>query len=84
MPSLHDHAAWYEMFKKNVAKQKEMRGKGKDNEQNQPNDSLGGANGQSDAQKLVLNDNMKAIICTNCDLSESQVQQMIDTYNSKK
>eukprot|EP00957_Ditylum_brightwellii_P014884 1122824-Ditylum_brightwellii.AAC.1 len=44
---------------------------------------LEGANGQSNAQQLVLNDNMKAILCTNFDLSESQVKQMIDTYNSK-
>eukprot|EP00957_Ditylum_brightwellii_P005728 436891-Ditylum_brightwellii.AAC.1 len=83
MPSLHDHAAWYETSKKNATKQKEKLGKGKANEQNQPNYSLEGANGQSNAQKLVLNNNVKAILCTDCNLSESQVQQMIDAYNSK-
>eukprot|EP00957_Ditylum_brightwellii_P095704 7292188-Ditylum_brightwellii.AAC.1 len=69
------------MFKKNVTKQKEKRGKDKDNKQNKQNDSSEGANGQRNAQKLVLINNMKAILCTNCDLSESQVQQMIDAYN---
>eukprot|EP00957_Ditylum_brightwellii_P008657 656831-Ditylum_brightwellii.AAC.1 len=83
MSSLHDHAAWYKTFKKNVMKQKEKCVKGKDNKQNQPNDSLEDANGQTNAQKWVLNNNMKAILCTNCDLQESQVQQMFDTYNSK-
>eukprot|EP00957_Ditylum_brightwellii_P054685 4143207-Ditylum_brightwellii.AAC.2 len=83
MPSLHYLAAWYKTFKKNVAKQKEKRRKGKGNKQNQPNDSSEGTNGKSNTQKLVLNDNMKEILCTNCNLSENQVQQMIDTYNSK-
>eukprot|EP00957_Ditylum_brightwellii_P061012 4631238-Ditylum_brightwellii.AAC.1 len=62
MPSPHDHTAWYETFKKNVATRKEKRGKGKDKKQNEPNDSSEGADGQSNVQKLVLNDNMKAIL----------------------
>eukprot|EP00957_Ditylum_brightwellii_P124765 9510008-Ditylum_brightwellii.AAC.1 len=62
MPSPHYHAAWYEMFKKNVAKQKEKHGEGKEKKQNEPNDSSEGAGGQSSTQKLVLNDNMKAIL----------------------
>eukprot|EP00957_Ditylum_brightwellii_P194963 14853893-Ditylum_brightwellii.AAC.1 len=49
MPSLYDHDAWYETFKKNVAKQKEKHGKSKEDKQNQPNDSLEGANGQGNA-----------------------------------
>eukprot|EP00957_Ditylum_brightwellii_P197019 15010043-Ditylum_brightwellii.AAC.1 len=59
MLSLHDHAAWYETFKKNATKGKGKHGKGKDNKQNQPNDSSEGAYGQSNVQKLVLNYNMK-------------------------
>eukprot|EP00957_Ditylum_brightwellii_P193681 14749033-Ditylum_brightwellii.AAC.1 len=73
MLSPHDHAALFETFKKNVTRQKENHTKGKDDKQNQPNDSLEGTNGQSSTQKLVLNDNMKAILCTNCNLTESQV-----------
>eukprot|EP00957_Ditylum_brightwellii_P028069 2119307-Ditylum_brightwellii.AAC.1 len=62
MPSPHDHAAWYETFKKNVAKQKEKRAKWKEKKQNEPNDSSEGADKQSNMQKLVLNNNMKGIL----------------------
>eukprot|EP00957_Ditylum_brightwellii_P195843 14921022-Ditylum_brightwellii.AAC.1 len=37
----------------------------------------------SKKSKFVLNNNLKAILHTNCGLSNDQVKEMVEAYNSK-
>jgi hypothetical protein len=33
--------------------------------------------------KLVLSDNLKAVSCTNCNLSDAQIKDTVEAYNAK-
>eukprot|EP00957_Ditylum_brightwellii_P015362 1156206-Ditylum_brightwellii.AAC.1 len=74
MPASHDHTKWKEncnKIREKIKKKKEAKASG-------PPSSSSSSNGT----KLALNDNLKAVLFTNCGMSESQIQDMFDAYNN--
>eukprot|EP00957_Ditylum_brightwellii_P040816 3089947-Ditylum_brightwellii.AAC.1 len=71
-PSLHDRDEWL----KKVEKNKEARKQKCEKKKETPGSS-------ENKTQLVLNDNLKANLCTNCGLSDEQVALMIKVYNAK-
>eukprot|EP00957_Ditylum_brightwellii_P093290 7104433-Ditylum_brightwellii.AAC.1 len=71
-PSLHDHDEW----PKKAATNKEARKQKHEKEKK--------ASGSSENKtKLVLNNNLKAFLCTNCGLLDERVASMIKVYKAK-
>eukprot|EP00957_Ditylum_brightwellii_P028975 2188694-Ditylum_brightwellii.AAC.1 len=77
-PKPHDHEVWFEKVKKNEESHRQKCDKQKANISSSNSPPL-----NSDKQKLVLNINLKAILSTNCGLSNNQVKEMVEAYNAK-
>ena len=76
-PKPHNHTKWEERVKKN----KEARLLKQDK---QKLDTSSSSSKSSNLQsKLVLSNNLKAVLCTNCSLSDDQVKDMVKAYNVK-
>eukprot|EP00957_Ditylum_brightwellii_P073591 5592294-Ditylum_brightwellii.AAC.1 len=74
-PKLHDHYVWLEHVKKNQEECRKKRDKQPTDPS--PSDTPSGSQGSSTANsKLMRNGNLKAILCTNCAMSEEQIQEM--------
>eukprot|EP00957_Ditylum_brightwellii_P171839 13081446-Ditylum_brightwellii.AAC.1 len=75
-PKPHDHDEWLKKVENNKLERCQKRDKDK---------MKTGSSSKSDGEKnkLALNDNLKAILCTNCGLYNEQVKTMIDSYNEK-
>ena len=80
-PKPHDHAEWEERVRKN----KEARCVKQDKQKSDSSSSTSKSSSNlTDSQsKLVLSDNLKAVLCTNCSLSDDQVKDMVEAYNTK-
>mmetsp|Transcript_14797 Transcript_14797/g.21895 ORF Transcript_14797/g.21895 Transcript_14797/m.21895 type:complete len:100 (-) Transcript_14797:4894-5193(-) len=80
-PKSHDHAKWEERLKKN----KEARRLKQDKQKSDLSSSTSKSSSNlTDLQsKLVLSNNLKAVLCTNCSLSNAQVKDMVEAYNAK-
>eukprot|EP00957_Ditylum_brightwellii_P092433 7038756-Ditylum_brightwellii.AAC.1 len=72
-PKTDDHDAWLERVKKNQEVCRKKRDKKATAPSPSTSDNPSGANGNSGfTTKLMLNNNLKAILCTNCTMSEEQ------------
>eukprot|EP00957_Ditylum_brightwellii_P042916 3249337-Ditylum_brightwellii.AAC.1 len=80
-PKLHDRAKWEERVKKNKEERRLKQDKQKlESSSSTFNSSSNSTNLQS---KLVVRNNLKTVLCTNCGLSDAQVKDMVETYNAK-
>eukprot|EP00957_Ditylum_brightwellii_P101028 7700349-Ditylum_brightwellii.AAC.1 len=77
----HGHDTWLECVKKNQEYKKKREEKATSPSPITHYTPCVANGNSSSISKLTLNENLKAILCTNCAMSEEQIQDMVDTYN---
>eukprot|EP00957_Ditylum_brightwellii_P082767 6292685-Ditylum_brightwellii.AAC.1 len=80
-PKLHNHAAWQKRVKKNKEVRQANQNKQKVNAD--ASNSTSSLNVFNKKSKLVPSNNLKAVLCTICRLSDRQMKDMVKAYNSK-
>eukprot|EP00957_Ditylum_brightwellii_P168083 12795661-Ditylum_brightwellii.AAC.2 len=80
-PKQHNHAKWEGRVKKN----KEARPLKQDKQKSESSSSTSNSSSNLTTlqSKLVLSNNLKAVLCTNCGFSDAQVKDMVEVYNAK-
>eukprot|EP00957_Ditylum_brightwellii_P143344 10920177-Ditylum_brightwellii.AAC.1 len=76
-PKLHDHDVWLEKVKNNKEEHEKQSEQKKQRTDSSSSKSLLSG---SDKSKLVLDNNFKVILCTNCGLSDDQVKEMVEVH----